>query len=87
MKHTRYAVPALVAGAALIAAGIAAAHSQWTQSTQAAAADFTASTVSQARSSTCTGSDGTYNDTTATYAGNGGEQQSAAERAARDPRP
>jgi hypothetical protein len=69
MKRTRYAVPALVAAAALIAAGIAAAHSQWTQSTQAAAADFTATTVSQARSSTCTGSDGTYSDTTATYAG------------------
>jgi hypothetical protein len=69
MKRTRYVVPAVVAGAALIAAGIAAAHSQWTQSTQAAAADFTATTVSQARSNTCTGSDGTYNDTNATYTG------------------
>jgi hypothetical protein len=68
MKRTRYAVPA-AAAAALIAAGIAAAHSQWTQSTQAAAADFTATTVSQSRSNTCTGSDGTYQDTTATYTG------------------
>jgi CHRD domain len=69
MKRTRFAVPAVVAAAALIAAGIAAAHSQWTQSTQAAAADFTATTVSQSRSNTCTGSDGTYQDTTATYTG------------------
>ena len=68
MKRTRYAVPA-VAAAALIAAGIAAAHSQWTESTQAAAADFTASSVSQSRSNTCTGSDGTYQDATATYTG------------------
>ena len=69
MKRTRFAVPAVIAGAALIATGIAAAHSQWTQSTQAAAADFTATTVSQSRSNTCTGSDGTYQDTTATYTG------------------
>src|SRR5271169_2252611 len=69
MKRTRLAVPAVIAGVALIAAGIAAAHSQWTESTQAAAADFTATTVSQSRSSTCTGSDGTYQDTTATYTG------------------
>ncbi len=69
MKRTRFAVPAVIAGAALMATGIAAAHSQWTQSTQAAAADFTATTVSQSRSNTCTGSDGTYQDTTATYTG------------------
>jgi hypothetical protein len=69
MKRTRFAVPAVIAGAALIATGIAAAHSQWTQSTQAAAADFTATTVSQSRSNTCTGSDGTYQDMTATYTG------------------
>lgn len=69
MLKTRYAVPAAVAAAALIAAGVAAAHSQWTQSTQAAAADFTATSVSQTRSNTCTGSDGTYQDTTATYTG------------------
>ena len=69
MKRTRYLVPAVVAGAALIVAGIAAAHSQWTQSTQAAAADFTATSVSQSRSNTCTGSDGTYQDMTATYTG------------------
>ena len=69
MLKTRYAVPAAVAAAALVATGIAAAHSQRTQSTQAAAADFAATTVSQSRSSTCTGSDGTYQDTTATYTG------------------
>lgn len=69
MKRTRYVVPAVVAGVALVAAGMAAAHSQWTQSTQAASADFTATSVSQTRSNTCTGSDGTYQDTTATYTG------------------
>ena len=69
MLKTRYAVPAAVAAAALAATGVAAAHSQWTQSTQSAAADFTATSVSQSRSSTCTGGDGTYQDTTATYTG------------------
>jgi len=64
----RYAVPALVAGAALTATGIAAAWSRQ-QATQAASATFTANTVSQLRSTTCTGSDGTYQDTNAVYIG------------------
>jgi len=68
MPKARYAVPALVAGAALVAAGIAAAWSRQ-QQTQAASATFTATTVSQLRANTCTGSDGTYQDTNAVYTG------------------
>ena len=64
----RYAVPALVAGAALVAAGVATAWSRQ-QQTQAAAASFTATSVSQLRATTCTGSDGTYQDTNAVYTG------------------
>ncbi|HVM57388.1 MAG TPA: CHRD domain-containing protein [Gaiellaceae bacterium] len=64
----RYAVPALIAGAALTATGIAAAWSRQ-QATQAASATFAATTVSQLRSNTCTGSDGTYQDTNAVYTG------------------
>jgi hypothetical protein len=50
-----------------VAAGIAvAAHLQTTQS---AAADFTATTPTNVHTHTCTGSDGTYQDTNAVYTG------------------
>ena len=67
MLKARHAA-GLVAAAAFIGGGVAWAN-HGSQSTQAAAADFTATSVSQIRSSTCVGSDGTYQDTTATYTG------------------
>jgi hypothetical protein len=70
MSRKRLASLALVAGAALAAAGVAAAGYRHLQSTQAAAATFDAASVSHASSRTCVASDGTYRETTATYTGN-----------------
>jgi len=55
--------------AALAAASVAGAAYHRAQSSQAAAATFAATTVSHSKAHTCTGSDGTYSETTATYAG------------------
>jgi hypothetical protein len=68
MLRSRIAVPVVLAAAAMAATGVAAA-TRHTQSTQAAAADFTASSVSRSHSETCVASDGTYQFTTATYTG------------------
>ncbi|HET7571815.1 MAG TPA: hypothetical protein VFJ77_04010 [Gaiellaceae bacterium] len=57
------------AAAALAAASVAGAAHHRSQSSQAAAATFAATTVSHTHSRTCTGGDGAYTDTTATYAG------------------
>ncbi len=67
MLKARYAA-GLVAAAVFVGGGVAWATHR-SQTTTAAAADFTASSVSQIRSNTCVGSDGTYQDTTATYTG------------------
>jgi hypothetical protein len=67
MLKARYAA-GLVAAAAFVGGGVAWAN-HGSQSTQTAAADFTASSVSQIHSNTCVGSDGAYQDTTATYTG------------------
>lgn len=69
MSRNRIAALVLLASAALAAAGVAAAHSRRSQSTQAAAATFAAGSVSHDRSTTCTGGDGTYRETVATYEG------------------
>jgi hypothetical protein len=69
MSRARLTSVALIAGAALAAAGVAAAGHRGTQSTQAAAATFTASSVSRMSAKTCTASDGSYRETTATYEG------------------
>jgi hypothetical protein len=68
MLKPRIAVPVVLAVSAMAATGVAAAvrHSQ---STQAAAADFAAGSVSRSHSETCTAADGTYQLTTATYQG------------------
>ena len=68
MMRPRFVLPALFAAAALGAAGVAAATKD-NQTTTAAAADFTATTVSQSRTATCASADGTYQETTATYRG------------------
>lgn len=68
MLRPRIAVPVVLVVAAVAAAGVAAA-TRHTQSTQAAAADFAASTVSRSHMTTCAASDGAYQFTTATYAG------------------
>lgn len=68
MFRRRIALPLAVTAAAVAATGVAAAV-RHVQSTQAAAADFAAGTVSQVHTTTCTASDGSYQDTTATYAG------------------
>ena len=68
MLKPRFAVPAVLAAAAVAATGVAAA-TRHAQGTQAAAADFTAATVSRSHTDTCTAVDGTYQLTTATYKG------------------
>jgi hypothetical protein len=55
---------------ALAVAGFALAHGGGPGSVQAASATFDAATVTNLHSGTCTGSDGTYTRTNATYTGN-----------------
>ena len=54
----------------LVAAGLALAHGGGPASIQATSAIFDATTVSNLKSDTCTGADGTYTRTRATYTGN-----------------
>ena len=68
MLRPRIAVPVAFLVAAVAVAGVAAA-TRHTQSTQAAAADFSAGSVSRSHTEACTASDGTYQLTTATYTG------------------
>jgi hypothetical protein len=68
MFRPRIAVPIALVAAAVAAAGVAAA-TRHAQTTQAAAADFSAGSVSRSHSQTCVSSDGTYQLTTATYTG------------------
>ena len=68
MLRPRIAIPAVLVAAAVAAVGVAAATRN-TQTTQAAAADFAAGSVSKTSTQTCTGGDGTYQTTTATYTG------------------
>lgn len=67
MSKTRSIVAGVLVAAAVGAAGAAAAHR--TQSSQQAAATFAAGTVANTQSRSCTSSDGTYQETTATYTG------------------
>jgi hypothetical protein len=55
--------------AALAAAGAGYASHRRTQETRPAAASFAATSISNSRSSSCTASDGVYQETTATYTG------------------
>lgn len=55
---------------ALAVAGLALAHGGGPGSVQAASATFDAATVTDLHSGTCTGADGTYTRTKATYTGN-----------------
>ena len=68
MLRPRIAIPVVLVAAAVAAAGVAAA-TRHVQSTQAAAADFSAGSVSRSHTETCVSSDGTYQLTTATYTG------------------
>lgn len=69
MSKTRLIVLAALATAAIAAAGAAAAAHR-SQAIQQASATFTAGTVAGSHTSTCTSSDGTYQETVATYTGN-----------------
>jgi hypothetical protein len=68
MPRRRIALALMLAAAAVVATGVVAA-TRHAQTTQAAAADFIAGTVSQSHTMTCTAADGAYQDTTATYSG------------------
>jgi CHRD domain len=68
MLKPRFAVPVVLAVTAVAATSVAAAV-RHTQSTQAAAADFTAGSVSRSHAATCVASDGTYQVTSALYQG------------------
>jgi hypothetical protein len=59
----------VVTAVVLAAAGLALAHGGAPNSLQAASATFDATTVSRLKSSSCTGSDGSYTRTRATYSG------------------
>jgi CHRD domain len=68
MHRKRLAALGALGCTALAVAGVAAA-SHRAQGTQQAAASFNATTVTHSKTATCTGSDGTYEQTTATYTG------------------
>lgn len=68
MSRKRLAAFGGLGAAALVAAGVAAAGHR-TQTTQQATASFAAAPVSPNRTTTCVASDGTYQDTKATYTG------------------
>jgi hypothetical protein len=57
------------AGIALLGAGIAVAHEGHANSVKAVSATFTATTASDVRTNTCTGTDGTYTTTRGRWAG------------------
>jgi hypothetical protein len=66
----RKPLAALAASAAVLAlAGIALAHTKGPSSTQAVSAEFSTDAVSNVKTDTCTGADGTYTQTRATYTG------------------
>lgn len=69
MSRKRLAAIALLALAALSVAGVAAAGRLRAQATQQVQATFDAGTVARSHSTTCTGADGTYSQTEATYTG------------------
>jgi hypothetical protein len=69
MPRPRIVAFGTLAAAALAAAGVAVAGHR-TQTTQQAAASFSAGSISHARTTTCVAGDGTYQDTNATYTGN-----------------
>ncbi len=68
MLRPRLAATGALTIAMLVGIGVAAA-SRNSQTTQQVTATFDAASVSQSRSSTCTSTDGAYQDTTATYSG------------------
>jgi len=68
MLKRRVFVPAALVLAAVTVTGVAAA-THHAQATQAAAADFTAASVSRNSTQTCTAADGTYQLTSAKYTG------------------
>jgi hypothetical protein len=68
MPRTRWIVLAGLVAAAVAAAGAAAAAHR-AQTTQQASATFAATTVANAQNRSCTASDGTYQETDATYSG------------------
>lgn len=66
----RKPLAALAASLTVLAlAGIALAHDEGSSTIQPVLATFSATTVSDLESSTCTGADGTYTQTKATYSG------------------
>lgn len=69
MSRKRLAAVALLVLAALSVAGIAAAGRLRAQGTNQVQATFAAQTVSDTQTRTCTGADGTYSATEATYTG------------------
>lgn len=69
MSRRKLTAIVALAGAALAAAGVAAAAHMRAQTTQQAQATFAATSVTRSSARSCTASDGAYTETTATYAG------------------
>ena len=65
----RRKILALVAGLMLVGAGVAVAHGFDSKAVKQVSATFTATTVSNLRTSTCTGADGSYAKSVANYSG------------------
>ena len=65
----RRMILASVAGLLLVGAGVAVAHGFDSKAVKQVSATFTATTASNLRTATCTGADGTYAKSVATYTG------------------
>jgi hypothetical protein len=79
----RRIILASVAGLVLVVAGVAVAHGFDSKAVKQAAATFSATSASNLRTSQCTGADGTYPKSVATYSGTASSSEPSLNGAAR----
>jgi hypothetical protein len=79
----RRIILASVAGLVLVVAGVAVAHGFESKAVKQVSATFAATAASNLRTSTCTGTDGTYAKSVATYTGSATSSEPALNGAAR----
>ena len=79
----RRIILASVAGLVLVVAGVAVANGFDSKAVKQASATFAATAASNLRTSTCTGTDGTYTKTVATYTGSASSSEPSLSGAAR----
>ena len=83
----RRMILASVAGLLLVGAGVAVAHGFDSKAVKQVSATFSATTASNLRTSTCTGADGSYAKSVATYTGLGRRAPSRRSTGRRGSRP